>query len=392
MNQSSHVTTSNLLPTVTFATPHEFAERLIAWQKQFGRHFLPWQNTRDAYRIWLSEIMLQQTQVATVIPYYARFLDRFPDVQTLAAAHADEVLALWAGLGYYTRARNLHACAKAVVERHGGIFPVEQSALADLPGIGRSTAAAITAFANGTRAAILDGNVKRVLTRVFGISGFPGEKKIENQLWALAESLLPQADVAGYIQRLMDMGATVCTRSRPLCHACPVAAQCAALQLDMVGNLPTRKPRKAVPVRRAVLWMLTHEGQILLERRPPAGIWGGLWSLPENALAEDFTVADISSELHESSEFDTLATQRFSDLGKVEQLTVLPALTHVFTHFRLEITPVWLTFRPLFQTLVLSDAAADSSRWWPISELDEVGVPTPVRKLFELLKTHLVVS
>ncbi len=205
----------------TSITPDDpaFSQDLIAWQKQHGRHQLPWQQTRDAYRIWLSEIMLQQTQVTTVIPYYHRFLQQFPTVRALAAAPVDQVMSMWAGLGYYTRARNLHRCAQAIVQQHGGVFPADVKSLAALPGIGLSTAAAITAFAYGTRAAILDGNVKRVLCRVFGIEGFPGQLAVERQLWQLAASLLPEGDIEAYTQGLMDLGATVCTRGRPKCEA-----------------------------------------------------------------------------------------------------------------------------------------------------------------------------
>ncbi|MGE5622963.1 MAG: A/G-specific adenine glycosylase, partial [Bacillota bacterium] len=205
-----------------------FSAQVIRWQKQHGRHALPWQNTRDAYRIWLSEIMLQQTQVAAVIPYYQRFLERFPDVFVLAAAPAEEVMAYWSGLGYYSRARNLHRCAQRVVSEYGGVFPSDPVLLADLPGIGRSTAAAIAAFAYGARAAILDGNVKRVFCRVFGVDGFPGTKPVEDKLWRRAIALLPQDDIEAYTQGLMDLGATVCTRSSPSCEACPLAQRCVA--------------------------------------------------------------------------------------------------------------------------------------------------------------------
>ena len=211
-----------------------FAETLIAWQRGHGRHGLPWQ-VRDAYRVWLSEIMLQQTQVETVIPYYQRFIARFPDLPSLAAAPVEDVLTLWSGLGYYARARNLYKCARVVMERHGGAFPADPALLAELPGIGRSTAAAISAFSFGTRAAILDGNVKRVLARCFGIDGFPGNKAVETALWTLAESLLPATDVDIYTQAQMDLGATVCTRGRPACGRCPVAARCVALREGRVG-------------------------------------------------------------------------------------------------------------------------------------------------------------
>lgn len=259
-----------------------FSERLIRWQKQHGRHHLPWQVT-NPYCVWLSEIMLQQTQVATVSDYYPRFLARFPDVQTLAAAPEDDVLALWAGLGYYSRARNLHKAAKQVVNGFGGVFPQSRTELERLCGVGRSTAAAIAAFAFQQRETILDGNVKRVLCRVFAQDGNPQDKKFEAQLWQLAESLLPSenSDMPAYTQGLMDLGATVCKRSKPLCGECPMADICAAKQQNRVGELPRRKT--AVEVQNLPLYWLVlrnETGAVLLEKRPPKGIWGGLWCVP----------------------------------------------------------------------------------------------------------------
>jgi len=259
---------------VALADP-AFSRAVIDWQVAHGRHALPWQNTRDAYRVWLSEIMLQQTQVTAVIPYYARFLARFPDVAALAAASADDVMACWAGLGYYSRARNLHRCAQRVVSEHGGVFPADPLLLAELPGIGRSTAAAISAFAYGTRAAILDGNVKRVFARVFGIDEYPGVKAVENALWQTAEALLPQAGIEAYTQGLMDLGATLCTRSQPACPRCPLAARCLALASGRTAELPVRKPKKAVPLKSATMLVIIDRAQVLLERRPATGIWGG---------------------------------------------------------------------------------------------------------------------
>lgn len=228
-------------------TREGFAARLLNWQRTHGRHDLPWQASREPYRIWLSEIMLQQTQVETVIPYYLRFLQRFPDLPALAAASLEDVLALWSGLGYYARARNLHRAAREVRDQHDGQFPRTAAEIANLPGIGRSTAAAIAAFAHGERAAILDGNVKRVLCRVFGVEGFPGSAAVDRELWALAERLLPEAEIGRYIQAQMDLGATVCTRSRPACGRCPFAADCIAQRSGRIAELPTPRPRKAVP-------------------------------------------------------------------------------------------------------------------------------------------------
>ncbi|MFP3604095.1 A/G-specific adenine glycosylase [Paraburkholderia sp. SIMBA_053] len=350
-----------------------FAARLIAWQRMHGRHDLPWQNTRNAYRIWLSEIMLQQTQVSTVIPYYAKFLARFPDVAALAAAPVDDVMALWAGLGYYTRARNLHRCAQAVVERHGGAFPASVDQLAELPGIGRSTAAAIASFAFGARATILDGNVKRVLARVFGVEGFPGEKKVENAMWTLAESLLPSNasddEVSAYTQGLMDLGATLCVRGKPDCLRCPFSADCVANVTGRQRELPTARPKKAVPTRRTWMLVMRDGDAVMLEKRPPSGIWGGLWSLPE--------AADEAA----------LAT-RAREFGGDGAVSPLAPLTHVFTHFKLEIEPRLAEFdRSVGALAALRDA---DTAWVSVSDLDSFGVPAPVRKLLESLRGSLI--
>jgi A/G-specific adenine glycosylase len=339
-----------------------FAETLIGWQRQHGRHDLPWQ-TDDAYRVWLSEIMLQQTQVETVIPYYARFLERFPDLPSLAGAPVEDVLTLWSGLGYYARARNLHKCAQALMARHGGVFPPDPAQLAELPGIGRSTAAAISAFAYGTRAAILDGNVKRVLTRVFGIDGFPGTKAVENRLWELAESLLPERDVGVYTQAQMDLGATICTRSRPACARCPLAERCVALRDGRVAELPTPRPRKESPQRSGRFAAILANGAVLLERRPPSGIWGGLLSLPE--LPEDADSAEW------------VACHYGLD---VRQRTPLTPFRHVFTHFTLTLQPEALEVAPPAPT-----AAEDGRLWQPLDRLADAALPTPIRKLLEQL-------
>ncbi len=343
-----------------------FAESLVAWQQRHGRHALPWQQTRDAYRIWLSEIMLQQTQVATVIPYYQRFLQRFPDVRALASAPVDEVMALWAGLGYYTRARNLHRCAQAVVERHEGRFPSDVEALADLPGIGRSTAAAISAFAYGTRAAILDGNVKRVFCRVFGIEGFPGQASVERELWLRASALLPERDIEAYTQGLMDLGATLCTRSRPRCGDCPMQVRCVTHATGRTADLPARKPKAAVPEKSTVMLVVIHDGEILLEQRPPSGIWGGLLSLPE--------LERLGAGIDPSA-----AAAALADFGEVMASEPLSPFMHAFTHYRLQVMPL---------KIVLSrrhlSAAQPGYRWLPIDMLAEAALPAPVKKLLAL--------
>ncbi len=337
-----------------------FAERVIAWQAVHGRHDLPWQQStesRDAYRIWLSEIMLQQTQVTTVIPYYARFLARYPGVADLAAAPVESVLALWAGLGYYARARNLHRCARTVVAEHGGRFPEQPAALAALPGIGRSTAAAIAVFAFGIHAAILDGNVKRVLARCFGIGAYPGAGKGERALWQLAESLLPAEGVEAYTQGVMDLGATLCTRGKPRCETCPVKGICVAQREGRQETLPVRKAKKSVPERQTTMLLLTDGRRVLLERRLPTGIWGGLLAPPE--------AGDEAIEGH---------VRRCG--GRLLEMRSLPPLKHRFTHFRLTILPVWCAIE------VMPNVAASPGReWLNLDDIESAALPAPVLKL-----------
>ena len=334
-----------------------FSASLIVWQREHGRNELPWQRA-DAYRVWLSEIMLQQTQVVTVIPYYQRFIASFPDVARLAAASEEQVLAHWSGLGYYARGRNLHRAAQIIVARHGGAFPREFEQIIELPGIGRSTAAAICALAYHERRAILDGNVKRVLARFCGISGWTGDRQIETLLWQQAEALLPERDVADYTQALMDMGATLCTRSKPRCAACPVRAGCNALHTQRTAALPTPRPRKALPQRHAKFLMLMHGNDILLEKRGPAGIWGGLWCLPQ--------LEEGDEELYAGWQID-------------EQIT-LPVFTHTFTHFKLHITPLRLKLahKPL-------QVQQGGGVWMGVADALSAAIPTPVRKLLEPL-------
>ncbi len=344
----------------------DFATRLLRWHATHGRHDLPWQNTRDPYRIWLSEIMLQQTQVETVIPYYQRFLARFPSVAALAQAPLDEVLALWSGLGYYARARNLHKAAQQVMTLHEGRFPQDAATLAQLPGIGRSTAAAIAAFAFDQRGAILDGNVKRVLCRHHGVEGFPGEKRVENRLWALADGLLPERteDIGRYIQAQMDLGATLCTRSRPACQRCPLADDCVALATQRCQRLPTPRPRKTQTQREVRLAILQSGQGWLLERRPPNGIWGGLLSLPE--LPDD--AADDQRWL----------LQRFG--VQANRTQTLGPVKHVFTHFRLTIHPVVFELDTLPPTVRENDMV----RLTP-DALSDAGLPAPVKRVLESL-------
>ncbi|HNH35633.1 MAG TPA: A/G-specific adenine glycosylase [Rhodocyclaceae bacterium] len=346
-----------------------FADRLVAWQKRHGRHGLPWQEDwrrlRDPYRIWLSEIMLQQTQVATVIPFYHRFTERFPRLADLAAAEADDVMPFWSGLGYYARARNLHRCARVLAAQHGGAFPRDPAALAALPGIGRSTANAIAAACFGTRVPILDGNVKRVLTRHFGIEGFPGTPAVERRLWALADSLVPARSVAAWHQAQMDLGATLCTRTRPRCADCPVAGSCIALRDGRIGDLPTPRGRRPTPERETTVLVVLVDGRVLLERRPPAGIWGGLLSLPELAEGEDpaSRLAALGLDLLEAAE--------------------LPPLPHAFTHFRLLLRPL------LCHARARTAVREEGHIWLPAAELAGAALPAPVRRiLMELPATR----
>ncbi|WP_084168626.1 A/G-specific adenine glycosylase [Paraburkholderia acidipaludis] len=370
--------TSNALPAGIYPPEliESFAPRLIAWQRKHGRHDLPWQNTRDAYRIWLSEIMLQQTQVGTVIPYYARFLERFPTVEALAAAPLDDVMALWAGLGYYTRARNLHRCAQVVAQEHGGRFPSTVEGLAELPGIGRSTAAAIASFAFGARATILDGNVKRVLARVYGVEGFPGEKRVENAMWTLAESIVPgadasDADVSAYTQGLMDLGATLCGRGKPDCARCPFAADCVANTTGRQRELPAARPKKTVPTRRTWMLVLLDGDAVMLEKRPPTGIWGGLWSLPE--AADEAALAE-----------------RAQSFGGAGQASPLAPFSHTFTHFKLDIEPRVVELALKASSTSALELNDGQTAWVPLREIDAFGVPAPVRKLLDGLRGSLI--
>jgi A/G-specific adenine glycosylase len=343
-----------------------FSHAVIEWQRAHGRHALPWQNTRDAYRIWLSEIMLQQTQVAAVLGYYARFLDRYPTLADLAAAPQEDVMAHWSGLGYYTRARNLHACAKRVMEQYGGIFPSDPALLAELPGIGRSTAAAISAFSSGTRAAIMDGNVKRVFARVFGIDAYPGEKRVEDALWRRAEALLPlEGGIEAYTQGLMDLGATLCTRSRPDCGRCPLQARCVAHATGRTAELPVRKPKKATPEKRALMLVVVDGGEVLLQQRPDNGIWGGLMSLPE---------MDGHVALDKAIDAPALVDSAAAAFGKVDEVQALLPLVHVFTHYKLHI-------RPLKVALAERGATPPGHVWFKLGEIGTAPLPAPVKTL-----------
>ena len=352
---------------------HSFSSRLIAWQRTHGRHDLPWQGA-NAYHVWLSEIMLQQTQVATVIPYYQRFTASFPTIAALAAATEEQVLAHWSGLGYYARGRNLHATAQLIVEKYHGEFPRQYEQILELPGIGRSTAAAICVLAYHERHAILDGNVKRVLARYCGIEGWAGNKQVETKLWQQAEALLPPPPsrgragergeenvIATYIQAQMDLGATLCTRSKPKCGVCPVQSDCVAFQRGRVSELPTPRLRKAVPERHSTFLLLMHGNDILLEKRPSSGIWGGLWCPPQLDDGQGL-VADY--------------VQRSG--MKVSERIELSEFTHTFTHFKLHIAPLLL--RLADKPLGVQQA---ESVWLDVKDALSSAIPTPVRRLLE---------
>jgi len=346
---------------MTLAATGSFASRLFPWFHPRGPHDLPWQHPRSPYRVWLSEIMLQQTQVQTVIPYFERFVSALPDLPSLAAAEPDDVIALWAGLGYYARARNLHKAAQVCVERHDGELPRDFDALAALPGIGRSTAGAILAQAHGLRYAILDGNVKRTLCRFHGIDGWPGSSAVEKKLWDIAEAHLPEERLVDYSQAIMDFGATLCTRSDPSCVLCPLQVDCVALQEGRVEQLPESKPGKPLPERRTMMLVLRDpEGRVLLARRPASGVWSGMWSLPEVA---DHDAARDFVQRHADVDFDLN--------------TPLALIEHTFSHYRLHIAPLlWQAARAGTRI-----ADADQLRWQPLANLHEVGLPAPVKKL-----------
>ncbi|MBL8521894.1 MAG: A/G-specific adenine glycosylase [Betaproteobacteria bacterium] len=350
-----------MIPSPASATRTAFRRRLIAWQQSHGRHDLPWQNTRDPYRIWVSEIMLQQTQVRTVIPRYAAFMQRFPTVAALAAASPDAVLALWAGLGYYARARNLHRAAREVMAAFDGRVPTAAATLQRLPGIGRSTAAAISVFAAGERAAILDGNVKRVLCRVFMIAPGGDAAADARGLWDLAERLVPHDHVEAYTQGLMDLGSGVCVPRTPDCAACPLAALCGAHRAGRVAEFPVRPAKRPRPLKRSQLVIARHGDRVLLERRAPKGIWGGLWSLPE--VVDGADVAEAMKN-------------RLGIVCTVKG-TAAP-LRHEFTHFSLDILPVRVSVRQARPPVLPGEWT-----WASRKERQVLGLPTPVRALLD---------
>ncbi|CAN5232668.1 A/G-specific adenine glycosylase [soil metagenome] len=341
----------------------QFSHSLLTWYDQHGRHQLPWREHISAYKVWVSEIMLQQTQVVTVIPYFLRFMQRFPTVEVLAAASVDEVLALWAGLGYYARGRNLHRSAQLVCQHYQGAFPQDILSLQSLPGIGRSTAGAILAISANQPTAILDGNVKRVLSRFAAVSGWSGNRAVAEKLWQLAEYYTPQQRAGDYTQALMDLGATVCTRAQPQCEVCPLALHCIAHQQNAERDYPQPKPRKQLPSKSVYLLLVKNaQGKLLLEKRPPVGIWGGLWSLPECAI--DVNVVEWARKQYGC---------------QLQVIEMLPSFRHTFRHYYLHITPILSRVERYLPKLM------ESSRltWYDLEQITDLGLPAPVSKLIQ---------
>lgn len=341
--------------------PEQFQQQLLAWFDIHGRKDLPWQQDINPYRVWVSEIMLQQTQVTSVIGYFQRFIGQFPTVQSLGDAELDEVLGHWAGLGYYARARNLHKTAQ-LIAANGGEFPQTVEDLSALPGIGRSTAGAILSIACGQSQPILDGNVKRVLTRFHAVHGWPGDGKVATQLWAISSQFTPKQRTGDYTQAMMDLGATLCTRGKPRCYVCPVIDGCQAYKLDLINQLPEPKPRKTLPVKRLFFLVLQdNQKRILLERRPPTGIWGGLWSLPEFA---------------DHQQLQDWCLQHGYQLNEPD---ARPGLRHSFSHYHLDYTPLLATLQNPINYVM----EADSTVWYKASDVYSLGLPAPIKRLLQ---------
>ncbi|SKA45528.1 A/G-specific adenine glycosylase [Enterovibrio nigricans] len=348
-----------------------FSDAILNWYDKYGRKTLPWQQEKTPYKVWLSEIMLQQTQVATVIPYFERFMERFPTVNDLANAELDEVLHLWTGLGYYARARNIHKAAKMIATDYQGQFPTDIDDVMAMPGIGRSTAGAVLSLSLGQHHPILDGNVKRTLSRHFAVEGWPGKKPVENRLWELAEKNTPATGVQRYNQAMMDMGAMICTRSKPKCTLCPVNFSCEANALNRQADFPGKKPKKILPEKKTCFVLFQYEDQVWLEQRPPAGLWGGLWCLPETleTKAGEF----IGSKLNQSGH------------DKPEHLT---AFRHTFSHFHLDIVPVRVKLHSKPEMIGDNGIMEGSGGlWYNLTQPAKVGLAAPVQKLLESL-TH----
>jgi A/G-specific adenine glycosylase len=346
-----------------------FSEAILKWYDKFGRKTLPWQQNKTPYKVWLSEIMLQQTQVATVIPYFDRFIDRFPTVQALASAEQDEVLHLWTGLGYYARARNLHKAAQLIVTEHNGLFPTDIDQVQALPGIGRSTAGAVLSLSLAQHHPILDGNVKRTLARCYAIEGWPGKKNVENALWEVAEKNTPSVGVERYNQAMMDMGAMICTRSKPKCELCPITTQCIAYAQHRQTEFPGKKPKKILPEKQTWFAILQFGHKVWLEQRPQVGIWGGLWCFPQHDQS------DLSSLL------DQHLIEQHHSIQRQQQLT---AFRHTFSHYHLDIVPV------LFELNTLPNTVSEKSgQWYDLTDPAKIGLAAPVQKILESLAYQL---
>lgn len=354
-------------------SPASFQKKILSWFDHHGRKTLPWQQNKTPYRIWVSEVMLQQTQVNTVIPYFERFMQQFPTVESLANAAEDAVLHVWTGLGYYSRARNLHLSAKIIQHEFAGKFPDTLEDLQRLPGIGRSTAGAILAIAFQKHAAILDGNVKRVLTRFLGITAWPGEKSVLEKLWQSAELFTPAQRVADYTQAIMDLGATICMRGKPRCTVCPLHSHCHAYEFGMTKEIPAAKPQKSLPVRQATVLVLQTEQQVFLQKRPSPGIWGGLWSLPElNGLAVE---EDILQFCRQQLRLTGVKLLHYGDRFR-----------HTFSHFHLDILPVFLS------VLKKPTRVADGEQtiWYNLNDAQAIGLPAPIKRILNNVSHDLL--
>jgi len=339
-----------------------FSKAVLGWFDEHGRHDLPWQHNKTPYRVWVSEIMLQQTQVVTVIPYYQRFMDSFPNVQALASATSDEVLHHWTGLGYYARARNLHKCAQTIVNDYEGEFPRDAELLEGLSGIGRSTAGAIASISMGMDSAILDGNVKRVLSRFHAIEGWPGNKKISDAMWIVAQGYTPKKRTGDYTQAMMDLGATLCTRSKPQCEICPLMPQCEAYELGRVKEFPNSKPKKEKPVKSTRMLIIEHQGEVLLRQQPSSGLWGGLWIFPQQELQ------------------DEALQHPMLDNCKVSQVQAGEPFRHTFSHYHLDIHPLRITLKDKVEQVGEAQIL-----WYNLKQPASVGLAAPVKKLLDAL-------
>ncbi|WP_440866870.1 A/G-specific adenine glycosylase [Symbiopectobacterium purcellii] len=348
-----------------------FTQQVLAWYERYGRKTLPWQQEKTPYTVWLSEIMLQQTQVTTVIPYFQRFIARFPDVRTLAAAPLDEVLHLWTGLGYYARARNLHKAAQTIMEQHGGAFPTTLDAVCALPGVGRSTAGAVLSLSLCQHHPILDGNVKRVLARCYAVAGWPGKKEVEHQLWTHSEQVTPAQGVSQFNQAMMDLGAMVCTRSRPKCELCPLSNGCIAYANNSWASYPGKKPKQTLPEKSAWFLLLQRGDEVWLQQRPATGLWGGLFCFPQFNTHDDV---------------EPWLQQRGLKITDVQQLV---SFRHTFSHFHLDIVPLWLAL-PTDIPHALHDACMEEKAglWYNLAQPPAVGLAAPVERLLRMLTVH----